>query len=344
MRPKARQIVQATLLLSALVLPQALPYIADVSYYFYLIDLIGVFIIGAIGLGILVGFAGQISIGHSAFMAIGAFFSGFTTLKLGWPFWLSLPFSGVTAALCGYALGFPALRLSGQYLAIATLGFGVAVPQILVKWESVSGGFDGLKPPAPLLFGYKVTYEEEYFYIVFACLVFMVWLARNLVRSRTGRAFIALRDSEIAAQAMGIHIARYKTLAFAISAFYAGIAGSLYAHLVRFIGATDFNLGMSVNYLTMIVIGGLTSIPGFIAGGAFITALPHVINALSRGFPASLKSVAQNLPQVLTGVILILVVLYLPQGIVQLKSIVERQVKRAAAPAGGDTRHDSAQG
>lgn len=344
MRPTVKQTVQVAVLILSLVLPQLLPYIADVSYYFYLIDLIGVFIIGAIGLGILVGFTGQISIGHAAFMGIGAFFSGFTTLKLGWPFWLSLPCSGLTAALCGYALGFPALRLSGQYLAIATLGFGVAVPQILVKWESVSGGFDGLKPPAPLLFGYKFSYEEEYFYIIFFCLIFMVWLARNLVNSRTGRAFIAIRDSEIAAQAMGIHLARYKTLAFAISAFYAGIAGSLYAHLVRFIGATDFNLGMSVNYLTMIVIGGLTSIPGFIAGGAFIAALPHVINALSRGFPAGLKSVAQNLPQVLTGVILILVVLYLPQGIVQLKSIVTRQVKRAAAPAGGDTRHDAAQG
>jgi branched-chain amino acid transport system permease protein len=335
-------IPKITLLAAALIVPRVLRYVADVSYYFYLLDLIGIFIIGAIGLGILVGFAGQISIGHAAFMGIGAFFSGFATLKLGWPFWLALPCSGLTAALCGYALGFPALRLSGQYLAIATLGFGVAVPQILVKWESVSGGFDGLKPPAPLLFGYKIAYEEEYFYIVLVCLAGMVWLARNLLNSRTGRAFIALRDSEIAAQAMGINLARYKTLAFALSAFYAGIAGSLYAHLVRFIGATDFNLGMSVNYLTMIVVGGLVSLPGFIAGGAFITALPHIINSLSRSFPSGLKTTAQNLPQVLTGVILILVVLYLPQGIVQLQSPFRRDTAKKTTPAKGGAHHGAA--
>jgi len=315
--------IVATILLLA---PQVLPYFMDqTSYYFYLIDLMGIFAIGALGLGLLIGFAGQISIGHAAFMAIGAFFSGYTTLKLGWPFWVALPCSGLFTGVFGYALGFPALRLSGQYLAIATLGFGVAIPQVLLKWESVSGGFDGLKPPAPMLFSYKISQEEDYYYIVLLCLTFMIWLAYNIVHSRTGRAFIALRDSETAAQAMGVNLAHYKTLAFALSAFYVGIAGSLYAHLVRFIGAGDFHLGMSVNYLTMIVIGGLTSIPGFVAGAAFITALPHMINAASRSFPASMKGIAQNLPQVLTGLILILVVLYLPRGIVQLWSMVKRK-------------------
>lgn len=330
-------IVPAVILLGA---PQVLPYFFDTSYYFYLINLGGIYAIGALGLGLLTGFAGQISIGHAAFMAIGAFFSGFTTLKLGLSFWLALPLSGIVAGLAGYALGFPALRLSGQYLAIATLGFGVAVPQVLLKWETVSGGFDGLKPSAPLLFGYKLSFEEDYYYIVLFCLVLMIWLAYNLVHSRTGRAFIAVRDSEIAAQAMGIDLTRYKTLAFAISACYAGVAGSLYAHLVRFIGATDFHLGMSVNYLTMIVVGGLVSIPGFVAGAAFITALPHVINSVSRSFPASLKMVAQNLPQVLTGLILILVVLYLPQGLVQLWSRIKARI--SGSPSAGGVKHDTA--
>jgi branched-chain amino acid transport system permease protein len=335
-----RLFVAAALLLA----PPVLSYFIDSSYYFYLIDLMGIFAIGTLGLGLLVGFAGQISIGHAAFMAIGAFFSGFTTLKLGWPFWLALPAAGLAAGVSGYALSFPALRLSGQYLAIATLGFGVAVPQVLVKWESVSGGFDGLKPPAPLLFGYKLSWEEDYYYLVLIILIFMGRLALNLVRSRTGRAFIALRDSETAAQAMGINIAHYKTLAFAISAFYAGIAGSLYAHLVRFIGATDFNLGMSVNYLTAIVVGGLVSIPGFVAGAAFITALPHGVNALTRGLPSGMKAVAQSLPQVLTGVVLILVVLYLPQGLVQLwTGLKARWAPKGKVKRGEDSR-DTARG
>lgn len=322
------------LLIVLVILPQVLPYLFDGSYYFYIIDLAGIFAIGALGMGLLTGFAGQISIGHAAFMGIGAFFSGYTTLKLGWPFWLALPCAGLVAGIFGYALGFPALRLSGQYLAIATLGFGVAVPQVLVKWESVSGGFDGLKPAAPVLFGYKLVYEEDYYYLVLAALLFAVWLARNIVTGRTGRAFIAVRDSELAAQAMGVDIARYKTLAFALSAFYAGIAGSLYAHLVRFIGATDFNLGMSVNYLTMIVVGGLISLPGIIGGAAFITVLPHAVNALSRGFPAGFKAVAQNLPQVLTGIILIIVVLYLPHGLAKLGAA--GGAKPEAAAVGGD--------
>lgn len=326
------------LLAVLLVAPQIMPYLTDSSYYFYLIDLMGVFAIGALGLGLLVGFAGQISIGHAAFMAIGAFFSGFSTLKWGWPFWLALPSAGLVAGVSGYALGFPALRLSGQYLAIATLGFGVAVPQVLVKWESVSGGFDGLKPLAPVFFGHKLTLEEDYYYIVLFCLLLMAWLARNIVNSRTGRAFIALRDSEIAAQAMGINLARYKTLAFALSAAYAGVAGSLYAHLVRFIGATDFNLSMSVNYLTAIVVGGLVSIPGFIAGAVFITALPHAVNAFTQGMPASMKAVAQNLPQVLTGVILILMVLYLPQGMVQIWETLKTKFAAKSAGTGGDSR------
>lgn len=322
--------------------PQILPFFFDTSYYFYLLDLIGIFAIGALGLGLLIGFAGQISIGHAAFMAIGAFFSGFTTVKLGLSFWLALPLSGIAAGICGYALGFPALRLSGQYLAIATLGFGVAIPQVLLKWEYVSGGFDGLKPPAPLLFGYKLSYEEDYYYLILICLCLMAWLAWNIVNSRTGRAFIAVRDSEIAAQAMGINLTHYKTLAFALSAFYAGIAGSLYAHLVRFIGATDFNLGMSVNYLTMIVVGGLVSIPGFITGAAFITALPHVLNSASRSFPAGLKAVAQNLPQVLTGVILIMVVLYLPHGLVQLWTAAKEKLTLSKPTKGGIHSSDRA--
>jgi branched-chain amino acid transport system permease protein len=332
------KIIIAIVLLAA---PQVLPYLIDSSYYFYLIDLMGIFAVGALGLGLLIGFTGQISMGHAAFAAIGAFFSGYTTLKLGWPFWVSMPLSGFAAAICGFALGFPALRLSGQYLAIATVGFGVAIPQILLKWEKVSGGFDGLKPPAPMLFGHKMSLEEDYYYIVLIVLAIMIWMLLNLVKSRTGRAFIAVRDSEIAAQAMGVNLTKYKTLAFAISAFYAGIGGSLYAHMVRFIGATDFNLGMSVNYLTAIVLGGLTSVPGFVLGGAFITVLPHAINSFSRSFPAGLKTIAQNLPQVLVGLILILVVLYLPMGFMGLYNKLREKSK---TPATGGEHHDAAQG
>lgn len=282
----------------ALVLPTLLP-----EYYLYILSLAGVWAVAAIGLNLLTGYAGQISIGHAGFVGIGAYVSALLTLKAGSPFWLALPAAGLVSAVIGLGLGLPALRLSGPYLAIATLGFGAAMAQIFLKLEPVTGGYMGLKPPRPALGPWTLQSGMDLYYLVFGTLAVMTWMAFNLVNGPFGRAWIAQRDSEPAAQAVGVSLARYKTLAFAVSAFYAGVAGSLYAHLVGFISPFDFNLTISIFLVSIIVIGGLASIPGSIVGALFLTV---VFQLLSR---------MQDMRSVLYGLALILTAVFLPGGL-----------------------------
>lgn len=307
-----------------LALPQVLP--DELNWLVFMLNRALIFAIMAIGLNLLTGFAGQISIGHAAFMAIGAFASYGLDKFLGIPFWFSVPLAGLFAAVVGFGLGFPALRLSGHYLAIATLGFGVAVPQVLNLFEAVTGGWTGVKPAAPYFYGLSFREDRPYYYLILFSLIFLTWVAYNIVKSRTGRAFVALRDSEVAAQAMGISLARYKTNAFAVSAFYAGIGGALYGHMINYISPHDFNLAISMELFTVIVLGGLASIPGSIVGAVFMSFLPKLTEKVSLALQRSgafehshfLQNVFKNFNQVLIGIILVLVVLYLPLGLVDL--------------------------
>lgn len=276
------------------------------AYVVYLYDLVMVNIVLALGLNILTGFTGQISIGHAGFMAIGAYASAILTGRLGVPFAVAMPLAALFTAAIGFGLGIPALRLHGHYLAIATLGFGVAVSQLFAVWEGFTGGYQGMKAPAASLLGFRFSTDLRYYYLALAITWLMLAVARNILRTRPGRALMAVRDSEVAAQAMGVNLAKYKTASFAISAFYAGVAGSLYAHLVKFISPFDFNLSVSLTLLAAIVVGGLGSLPGSVLGAVFMTLLPHVFSRV------------KNLPLVLTGVSLIVVVLFLPHGLVSL--------------------------
>lgn len=320
----ARKLLTLLGIAALLVLPYALP--DEWSWLVLLLNRALILGIVAIGLNLLTGFAGQISIGHAAFIAIGAFSSYGLTALVGIPFWGALPLAGLITALLGYALGFPALRLQGHYLAIATLGFGVAVPQLLNLWKGLSGGWTGVKPAAPYLYGLYFKEDRPYYYLILIALALLTWAALNIAKRRTGRAFIALRDSSVAAQAMGISLARYKTTAFALSAFYAGIGGSLWGHMMNYIAPHDFNLAMSMELFTIIVLGGLASVPGSIVGALFMSLMPKLVEKISLVLQRSgafdhspfLMNVFKNLNQVLTGVILVLVVLYLPRGLVDL--------------------------
>jgi len=276
---------------------------ANSTYLIFRVCLAGVYVIAAIGLNLLVGYTGQISLGHAGFVAIGAYTTALVQLKLGVTFWLALPAGGLAAAAVGFLVGLPALRMSGPYLAIATVGFGVAVQQVLVKWETLSGGSLGIHPPRPSLWGWTLGSELRLYYVIVPLAVLMTIGAVNLVRSRVGRAFVAIRDSDIAAEAMGVNLLLYKTLAFAVAAFYAGIAGGLLAALVGFISPESFNIIESVNYFTMIVVGGLGSVMGAVLGALLISVLQHVL--------AGVKS----LPQVVYGLILVLVVIFEPMGL-----------------------------
>ncbi len=302
-------------LTAVLLVPTLLSVIPGIApgYILYLVSLAMIYAIVAIGLGVLIGHTGQFSLGHAGFFAIGAYTSALLTLRLGLPFIVALLVAGSLTSAVGFLLGLPALRLSGPYLAVATLGFGLAIPQLVIwqgEWTGGSSGLHGLPlaslPLGPLSIVFRT--DQEYYYLAAAVLVLLTIFARNVVKSHTGRAFVAIRDSELAARAMGVDLVRYKTSAFALSAFYAGIAGSLYAHLLHGISPEDFTVLLSIDFLTMIVLGGLGSVGGALSGALLLTFLQ---NALTR---LPVVHDFKNLYIVVLGVILIFTITFLPQG------------------------------
>ena len=318
-------------LVAVLLVPPALGVIPGVApgYVLYLVSLALIYALVAIGLGILIGHTGQISLGHAGFFAIGAYASALLTLRMGLPFVVAVFVAGSLSAVIGFLLGLPALRLSGPYLAVATLGFGVAIPQLVVWQGSWTGGSSGLHglPLASLPLGaFTVVFrtDQDYYYLAAAVLILLTIFARNVVKSHTGRAFVAIRDSEIAARAMGVDLVRYKTTAFALSALYAGIAGGLYAHLLHGISPEDFTVLLSVDFLTMIVLGGLGSVGGALSGALLLTFLQ---NALTR---LPVVHDFKNLYIVVLGTILILTIAFLPQGLAGVvRSTRQRSAQRA---------------
>jgi len=290
----------------------------------YIVNLITIHAIVAIGLNILVGYTGQISMGHAGFFAIGAFTTIFLILKGDFPLWLALPIAGFISSAFGFLLGLPALRLKGPYLAIATLGFGMAVTTI-IKHLEFFGGRMGLQAPKLYLFGTQMK-DIHLYYMIMVIAVLMVIGALKLIKTRVGRAFIAIRDSDIAAEAMGVNLTYYKTLAFAVSAFYTGVAGGLYAFILGFINPESFHLIMSITFLAMVVVGGLGSIMGSIAGAALMTYLDIKLQAI-QDIPAIgpvLVAFSQkymtiggisNIAVIVYGLIMILIVLFEPLGI-----------------------------
>ena len=318
-------------LAAVVVIPALLNVIPGVApgYVLYLVSLALIYGIVAIGLGVLIGHTGQISLGHAGFFAIGAYTSALLTLRLGLPFVVALLVAGSVSAAIGFLLGLPALRLSGPYLAVATLGFGLAIPQLVVWQGSWTGGSSGLHglPLASLPLGaFTIVFrsDQDYYYLAAAVLIVLTIFARNIVTSHTGRAFVAIRDSEIAARAMGVDLLRYKTTAFALSALYAGIAGALYAHLLHGISPEDFTVLLSVDFLTMIVLGGLGSVGGALSGALLLTLLQ---NALTR---LPVVHDFKNLYIVVLGAILILTIAFLPHGLAGvMRSLRSRWAARA---------------
>jgi branched-chain amino acid transport system permease protein len=282
---------------------------------FYIGELGGVFIfaIAGVGLMLLVGYTGLISLGHAAFLGIGAYVNA-VLLAQGVPFLVTLPLAGAFTALCGAAIGRPTLRMSGLYLAIATLAFGSIVGTVFQKWTAVTGGFDGFAVPTPYVFGIAIEGATGIYYVALAVLVLVLWLSANLLRSPSGRALVAIRDSEVSAQSMGIHLARYKTLAFAISAGMTGLAGALFAHYVRFLAPDSFDVLLSVQFLTIVFVGGLGSLRGAILGAMFVRLLPQVIAIMRDDLPFGIGRLPGLEPS-LFGLVLVLVILFQPAGL-----------------------------
>ncbi|MDR7481952.1 MAG: branched-chain amino acid ABC transporter permease [Armatimonadota bacterium] len=264
--------------------PVLLPRLG-LSYLLFILVLMAAHVIVAVGLNLLVGSAGLISLGHAGFVAIGAYASGLLMTRAGAPWYLAWAGAAAISALFGFLVGLPALRLAGPYLTIATLGFGIAVYQVLTNWTALSGGRMGLPVPALPVYVAGLSGMQHLSYFAVGAAVLLVWVAYNLARSHVGRAFVALRDSDIAAEVIGINLTRYKTLAFALSAAYAGVAGAILAQALRHLEPQAFTFLESITYLAMIVIGGLGTVSGAIVGAVLLTLLPHYLSDLKQWLP-----------------------------------------------------------
>ena len=282
---------------------------------YLLAQLTFILIYSVVGLGLMVlaGFTGLFSIGHAAFLGVGAYTQAVFT-GMGLPFPLALALSGALAAAVGVVVGLPALRVKGIYLGIATLSMGFIVEEVFARWESVTGGNVGKLVGPVAMGGFTADTGTSFYFVCLAVTVLCTLACVNLLRSSTGRAFVAIRDSEISAQSMGIHLAYYKTLSFAISAALAGIGGALYAHQIRFLSPDQFNIIQSIDLLLMVVIGGLGFIHGAFLGAIFLIGLPQAIAALKDVLPEAIGA-APGLKAVVYGTVLIVFVMFEPMGL-----------------------------
>jgi branched-chain amino acid transport system permease protein len=290
----------------------AAPWIVS-EYWLAQVTFILIYSIVGLGLMLLSGFTGLFSIGHAAFLGVGAYTQAVLT-NAGLPFPLALACAGALSAAVGMVVGLPALRVKGIYLGIATLAFGFIVEEVFARWESVTGGNAGKHIAAPAMFGWTLASGEEFYFLCLVLTVAATLVILNLLRSPTGRAFVAIRDSEVSAQSMGIHLARYKTLSFAISAALAGVGGALYAHKLQFISPDQFNILQSIDLLLMVVIGGLGSVHGAFLGAIFLISMPQVI-ALSKDQLPDVIGQAPGLQGLVYGLVLIAFVLFEPLGL-----------------------------
>ena len=248
------------------------------EYYLSVINIAAIAVVGALGLNILLGYTGQISIGHAAFMSVGAYTAANFAVHFDMPFWVTLPAGGLMAAAIGTLVGLPSLRVKGLYLAIATLAAQFIIEWVLNHTPLISGGVQAsIEMPRPVFFGNVLNTQSELYFFILPVTIIAIRATMNLVRSRIGRAFVAIRDQDIAAEIIGINVYRYKLLAFAISSFYAGVTGVLYTYYFGIANYEAFQLPISIDYLAMCIIGGLGSVLGSIFGAVFITLMPIVL-------------------------------------------------------------------
>ena len=289
-----------------------IPFFAS-EFYLGELTLVFIYAIAGIGLMLLTGYTGLVSLGHAAFLGVGAYAHSYF-LGIGVPFLLSLAISVLFSSLIGMLLAIPALRVTGIYLAVATLAFSIIVEQILSHWVSVTGGYRGMLVPDPYIGNLSLISLSTFYFVCLAFLLLSILIAINILRSPLGRAMTAVRDSEISAQSVGINLARIKTIAFAISAGFTGLAGGLLAHKIGYLAPDGFNLLVSIQLLLMVVVGGLGSLHGAVYGAVFIGFLPQTLALLRDNLPERLAHTPGLEPGIF-GLILVLVLIYEPLGI-----------------------------
>lgn len=286
------------------VIAALVPLVVSDDYIVRVLIMSGIFLILTLSLNLVTGYTGQFCLGWAAFYGIGAYTSALLVMKLGFSFWLSMPLAGLMSALFGILLGIPTMRLKDIYLAITTLGFGEIIRLIMLNWTDLTRGSMGLPGiPSPTIFSYEFSSNIPYYYLILALVLITIFSVRRIIDSRVGRALIAIREDDLAAKTMGIDITGYKVLAFAVGAFFAGIAGAFYAHYTSFIDPHTFSFSESITILAMVVLGGMGSIWGSILGAVVLTVAPEALRGLS------------DYRMIIFGLIMMIVMLVRPQGI-----------------------------
>ncbi len=306
-------------LVLALAVVVALPFVAS-PYWLTVLNQIGIAVVGAIGLNILVGYTGQISLGQGGFLAVGAYTAGVVAAKTGASPLLGLLAAVVATAAVGAFFGLPALRLKGLYLAIATLASQQIIIWVITHWEFVTGGVDALVLEPVTLFGWTITGDRQWYWVIAGFAGLATVVGTNLFRTGVGRAFVAIRDQDIAAEVIGVDPARYKLLAFAVSSGFVGLAGALTAYWTQILTWERFTLDVSILYLAMIIVGGLGSISGAVYGAAFMIALPAYLQQLSFRFQGD-SFFVRNLPALqllIFGATIVLFLIFEPKGMARI--------------------------
>ncbi len=288
------------------------------AYFLNLMIQIGYYGIAALGLNLVVGFTGQISLGHAAFFGFGAFASAWLNSRFGIPVFFAIPLAGVMTMVVGLLVGIPAGRIKGLYLAIATLASQYILEDFFARAEWFTGGSYGAMAAPFTIFGFQFNTDQSYFYVVLFYMVAMYLLASNLLRTRDGRAFVAVRDHYLSAEIMGINLTRYRILSFGISSFYAGVGGALFGHYLGYVSAEGFTILLSIQFLAMIIIGGLGSVMGSLMGTAFMVLLPEVMEGVVHVAGSSTPGLTQALAyikEMAIGLSIILFLIFEPDGL-----------------------------
>jgi branched-chain amino acid transport system permease protein len=313
------------LLIGLALLFGVIPFVSS-PYMLYVLNMMGIYAIAAVGLNLLIGYTGQISLGHGAFFGVGAYTAAILSTKAGFPFVVAVPAAGLVTAAVGIVFGLPSARLKHLYLLIATLAGQFIIEYVFVQWEGLTGGAEGIVVTGATLFGIDLGNDRTFYFVIFACFVLLTWIAVNLVRTRYGRAFIAIRDNDRAAEGMGIPIFRYKLLSFAISSFYAGFAGALFAYYIMSIMPEPFNLWLSIYFIAIIIIGGLGNITGSVFGTIFIVLLEEVLSHATQ-FLMNVGTTGMGitiapLREFVFGLAIVLFIIFEPKGLAEVWRIV----------------------
>lgn len=309
------------LLIGLALLFGVIPFISS-PYILYVLNTMGIYAIAAIGLNLLIGYTGQISLGHGAFFGVGAYTAAILSTKAGLPFIMAVPAAGIITAGVGIIFGLPSARLKHLYLLIATLAGQFIIDYILAQWEGLTGGAQGIVVTKATLFGIPLDDDRTFYFVTFVCFVAMTWIAVNLVRTRYGRAFIAIRDNDRAAEGMGIPVFKYKLLSFAISSFYTGIAGALFAFNVKSVTPEPFGLWLSIFFIAIIIIGGLGKVTGSVFGTIFIVSLEEILSRLTEFLMnigvTGLGITLAPLREFVFGLAIVLFIIFEPKGLAEV--------------------------